>query len=166
MNLRRLIWNNRFLNERQRVQWYPPFWLMRIKVLELADDWRSIRIHLPHTWLSTNPRGSLFGGFQACLADPIAAMACVKLFPDYAVWTRALTLDFQRDGGTHGLELKFSISSEQEQKIADELAAKGRSTPSFEYGYYQQDGSLCTLIKATIAIRSRDYKKQGIKLLK
>jgi hypothetical protein len=108
----------------------------------------------------------LFGGFQACLADPIAAMACVKLFPDYAVWTRALTLDFQRDGGTHGLELKFSISPEQEQKIADELAAKGRSTPSFEYGYYQQDGSLCTLIKATIAIRSRDYKKQGIKLLK
>ncbi len=67
MNLRRLIWNNRYLNERQRIEWYPPFWLMRIKVLELSEDWRSIRIHLPHTWLSTNPGGSLFGGFQACL---------------------------------------------------------------------------------------------------
>ena len=165
MNLRKLIWNNSYLNERQRIEWYPPFWLMRIKVLELSEDWRSIRIHLPHTWLSTNPGGSLFGGFQACLADPIAAMACVKLFPDYAIWTRALAMDFQREG-VDGVELKFAISPEQEQKIIDELQAKGRSTPCFEYGFYQKDGSLCTAVKATIAIRSREYKKQGIKLLK
>jgi acyl-coenzyme A thioesterase PaaI-like protein len=158
MNIRRFIWTTRLLSDKQRLEWYPPLWMMRIKVLELSDDWRHIRIRLPQTWLSRNRGGSLFGGFQACLADPIAAMACVKLFPNRAVWTRGLLLDFQIEGNTD-LELVFRFSAEQEQKIRQELDAKGRSTPTFEYGYYRTDGKLCTRIEATVAIRPKGYKK-------
>ncbi len=164
-NLRKLIWNCRFLGDKKRIEWYPNFWLMRVKVIELAPDWRTVRIKLPHTWLSTNPGGGLFGGFQACLADPIAAMVCLKLFPEYSVWTRSLQLDFRRETLT-ATELRFSITPEDELRIQQELEAKGRSTPSFEYGFYQEDGSLCTGIKATVALRSKDYKKQGIRRLK
>jgi acyl-coenzyme A thioesterase PaaI-like protein len=164
-NLRKLIWNCRFLDDKKRIEWYPNFWLMRVKVIELAPDWRTVRIKLPHTWLSTNPSGGLFGGFQACLADPIAAMVSLKLFPEYSVWTRSLQLDFRRETLT-ATELRFSITPEDELRIQQELDAKGRSTPSFEYGFYQEDGSLCTGITATVALRSKDYKKQGIRILK
>jgi len=164
-NLRKLIWNCRFLDDKKRIEWYPNFWLMRVKVIELAPDWRTVRIKLPHTWLSTNPSGGLFGGFQACLADPIAAMVSLKLFPEYSVWTRSLQLDFRRETLT-ATELRFSITPEDELRIQQELDAKGRSTPSFEYGFYQEDGSLCTGITATVALRSKDYKKQGIRVLK
>jgi len=158
MNIRRLIWTTPLLSEKKRLEWYPPLWMMRIKVLELSDDWRHVRIRLPQTWLSRNRGGSLFGGFQACLADPIAAMACVKLFPDRAVWTRALALDFQIEGNSD-LELRFRFPAEQEQRIQQELETKGRSTPRFEYGYYRADGRLCTRIEATVAIRPKGYKK-------
>lgn len=131
---------------------------MRIKVLELSPCWRRVRILLPHSWIATNVGGSLFGGFQACLADPIAAMSCLKVFPGYSVWTRSLHLDFQHEGRTD-LELRFVMSPEQEHQIRVELAEKGRSTPDFEYGFYQADGSLCTLIKARVAIRPKGYKK-------
>jgi hypothetical protein len=51
------------------------------------------------------------------------------------------------------------MTPEQEAAIAAELKAKGRSTPSFDYGYYLADGSLCTLIKNTVAIRPKGYVK-------
>jgi len=158
MNLRRIIWNSRWLTDEQRIKWYPAFWLMRIKVLELSPCWRTVRILLPHSWIATNTGGSLFGGFQACLADPIAAMTCMKVFPGYSVWTRSLHLDFKHEGLTD-LELRFTLSPEQEEQIRQELESKGRSTPQFEYGFYQNDGSLCTAVKASIAIRPHGYKK-------
>ena len=54
---------------------------MRIKVLEIADDWRTVRILLPLNARSRNPGGVMFGGYQAALADPIAALACARVFP-------------------------------------------------------------------------------------
>ena len=157
MNLRRLIWNTGWLSDKQRIEWYPAFWMLKPKVLELSTCWRKITILLPHSWVATNTGGSLFGGFQACLADPIAAMSCIKVFPGYSVWTRSLSVDFKHEGLTD-LELRFEIPSEQEQAIRQELQQKGRSTPEFEYGFYQVDGSLCTTIKASIAIRPKGYK--------
>ncbi len=158
MNLRHWVWNSRFISDQKRIEWYPVFWLMRIKVMELSPGWRSIRIRLPHSWIATNVGGSLFGGFQACLADPIAAMACVKVFPGYSVWTRSLHLDFQHPGLTD-LELRFSFGQEQLEKIRKDLETKGRSTPDFEYGFYLADGTLSTLVKAKVAIRPKGYRR-------
>jgi len=100
----------------------------------------------------------MFGGFQASLADPIAPLACAKVFQDYDVWTRRLTVDFQKPGITD-LELRFDFPVEKEREIFEELAERGRSTPSFEYGLYLKDGSLCTKIDCVVAIREKGYAK-------
>jgi len=84
-------------------------------------------------------------------------MSCIKVFPGYSVWTRSLNIDFKYEGRTD-LELRFVMSPEQEVQIREELQTKGRSTPSFEYGYYLEDGTLCTHITARIAIRAKGYK--------
>jgi len=159
ISLLRLIHRARFLSERRRLELFPPFWLMRIKVLELADDWRLIRIRLPLTMLSRNAGGNMFGGFQAALADPIPALACARIFPGYSVWTRSLKLDFRHEGSTD-LELRFEFYPALEQQIRHNLETKGRSTPCFEFGYHLSDGSVCTVIHNTVAIRPRGYRKK------
>ena len=116
MTPRQWIWRAPFLSDAKRIEWFPPFWLMRIKVLELSGNWRVVRIRLPRTWISKNSGGSIFGGFQASLADPIAAMACVRMFPGFSVWTRSLALDFQLEGNTD-LELRFDFSPEHQIQI-------------------------------------------------
>lgn len=156
MNLIRWAARQNVFSPARQLAWYPPFWLMRIRVLELSDDWRRVRIRLPLKTLSKNPGGSMFGGFQASLADPIPTLSCGRVFAGWAVWTRALTLDFQREGRTD-LELRFELNPAQEQAIREELATKGRSTPEFEYGYYLDDGTQCTRILNTVAIRPRGY---------
>jgi len=100
----------------------------------------------------------MFGGAQACLADPIPALACARIFPGYAVWTRDLSLDFQAPGTTD-LTLRFDMDPAQEAQIRAELDRRGRATPTFEMGFYLADGNRCTKIRNTVAIRPNGYKK-------
>jgi len=144
------------LSESRRFSWYPPFWMMRVKVLELADDWSHVRIKLPLTWISANAAGNMFGGFQANLADPVPAIACVQQFPGYRVATKKLELDFIRVGSSD-LTLHFDFSKEHIAAIQKELDEHGRATPCFEMSYQREDGEICTVIKNTIAIRPKGY---------
>lgn len=158
MNIARLMRSVGFLSEVKRLELYPLFWVMRIKVMEISNDWKIVRIKLPLNRLTKNAGGFMFGGCQATLADPIAALSCARVFKGYSVWTRALALDFLQEGRTD-LELRFTMSVEQEDKIRDELDRDGRSTPVFEFGYYLADGTRCTTVQNTVAIRPKGYKK-------
>ena len=103
--------------------------------------------------------GSLFGGFQTSLADPIAPIACGQVFREYHVWTRRLTVDFQKVATTD-LELRFDFPPKKEHEIRAQLKAKHRSTPTFEYGLYNTNGDLCTKVECVVAIREKDYLRK------
>lgn len=154
----RWMWRLNSVSDKRKIELYPPFFLMRVKVLEIRDDWRYVRMKLPLNTFSKNPGGVMFGGYQAALADPVAALACARVFPGYSVWTRAMSVDFQL-GGRTDLELVFEFPREQERAIAAELEAKGRATPTFEYAFHLADGTRCTVIRNTVAIRPKGYVK-------
>ena len=141
----------------QRLAWYPPLHAMSVRVRLLSDDWRQARIILPLNGFNRNPGGGMFGGSIAVLADPIAALACNRVFPGHQVWTRSMHLDFRREGRTD-LELRFDFEPQQEQAIRQELETRQRATPTFEYGIYDQHGQLCVQVSNTVAIRPGDYQ--------
>lgn len=143
----------------KRLESFEPFKMMEVKILELSPDWHKIRLLLPLSKAATNHQGTMFGGFIASLADPIAALSCGKLFPGYAAWTRKLKIDFMR-AGTTDLELRFDFPPQLEPIIEKELKEKGRSTPTFEYAYYLKDGALCANIECTVALRPQGYRKK------
>jgi acyl-coenzyme A thioesterase PaaI-like protein len=154
----RFVSRSGILSDARLLELYPPFVPMRIKVLEITEGWRNVRILLPLNALSRNPGGVMFGGYQAALADPIAALACARVFPGYSVWTRAIAISFDH-GGNSDLVMRFSLTPEQEADIRIELGRDGRSTPTFEYGYFRKDGVRCTVIRNTVAIRPRGYER-------
>jgi len=158
LNLLRIVRRLSFLSEARRLELFPPFWLMRVKVLELAPDWSVVRLRLPLNMVSRNMGDTMFGGWQAAVADPIAALACAKRFPGFDVWTRHQILDFRKVGNSD-LELRFVFPSQRAEAIAAELRERGRSTPSFSYGFYRADGELCTRVENTVAIRPEGYLK-------
>jgi len=129
---------------------------MRVRVLELSADWRELRLLLPLR-RNRNPGGGMFGGAMACLADPIAALACGRVFPGYQVWTRELTLDFRHEGRTD-MELRFRFAPKLEQAIRDQLGERGRATPTFEYAFYDTRGRSCAQVRCRVAIRAADYR--------
>ncbi|MGD2084417.1 MAG: PaaI family thioesterase [Chromatiales bacterium] len=144
----------------RRIEWYPAFRDMRVRVLELAPDWSRARLLLPLNRRNRNPAGGMFGGCIAALADPVAALACVCRYPGLAVWTRELRVDFRREGRTD-LELVFQFDTAQSACIAEDLRRRGRSTPRFEYGVYLADGRLAASIVSAVAIRPKGYAPAG-----
>jgi hypothetical protein len=116
-----------------------------------------VRILLPLNALSRNPGGVMFGGYQARWPIPIAALACARVFPGYSVWTRAMSISLRSRRKFRPGDAIFSYS-EQEAAIRIELEREGRSTPTFEYGYFRKDGVRCTVIRNTVAIRPRGYR--------
>jgi len=155
----KLLRNFDFLSDRRRFEWYPPCFLMRVKVIELAQDWSMARIRLPLNWLSANAAGNMFGGYQASLADPMPALACLRKFPGYRVATRKLALDFIRVGNS-SLILHFDFDAQAEHDIRQSLEEHGHATPCFTMTYVREDGQVCTRIKNTVAIRPQGYVSQ------
>ena len=99
------------------------------------------------------PKGTPGDGVQAgtCLLvvdDPeMAFIACLhRLYPQKV------------SSGT--LSAKADIDPALEARIREELRAKGRSTPVFEFGFYRADGVLCTHVTNTVAIRPKGYNAQ------
>ncbi len=152
----RILTKLAFLSDARRFAWYPPFWMMRPKIIEQAEDWTKVRIKLPLIWSSKNAAGNMFGGAQASLADPVPAIACMKNFPGYRVATKHLELEFLRVGNSD-LMLHFDLSQEQMQQIRQGLAQHQRANPCFEMTYVREDGQVCTKIRNTIAIRPEGY---------
>jgi len=152
LNILRLLRRARFLSTRRRLEWYPPFWLMGVKVIRLDEDWTHVCLRLPLNARSRNLGDTMFGGYQAAIADPVAAIACARQFPGYSVWTRTLVLDFERPGDTD-LELRFEFDPGIREEIWLDLEQRGRSSPEFEYGLYLGDGTRCTRVVCRVAIR-------------
>lgn len=153
------IWGRfmtRHMSAERRLALYPPFWLMRIRVLERSDDWGRIRIRLPLGPLVRNGAGNMFGGVQTCLADPIPALACLHRFPGYRIAAKRLEFDFVRVGNSD-LILEFDFPDALHDTITRDLAEKGRADPRFELFYRRADGQVCTRIANTVAIRPRGY---------
>ena len=148
----RLINSIKWFSLEKKLPLYPPFILMGVKIINIQQQPIQLRLKLPLNWRSRNSGGSLFGGFQAAIADPIAPIACLMAFPKYHVWTRHLSIDFQHIGNSD-LELRFEMQEEQRLFIQSELDIKGRSTPTFKYGLYRDDGLCCSIINCTVAIR-------------
>lgn len=145
------------LSPQKRLELYPPLRALRIKVTSLSADFRHVRVRLPLGPRTRNRGGSMFGGAQAALADPIAALACARNLPGHAIWTRSLSIDFIAEGRSD-LELRFELSHEQLAAIRAELAERGRATPEFEYGFYDDRGRLCSRVHCRVAIRPAGYR--------
>jgi hypothetical protein len=62
-------------------------------------------------------------------------------------------------GGSTDLELRFDFSADREASVRRELETEGRATPTFEYRYYLRDGSCCSVVRNTVAIRPKGHRK-------
>lgn len=157
MHIPRWIRHLPFISPARRLAWYPPFRAMSIRVEHLSADWRHAVIRLPLNGFNRNPGDGMFGGAVAALADPIPALSCNKVFPGHQLWTRKLQVDYLREGRTD-LTLRFDFPEALETAIREELARRGRASPEFEFGFYDDNDRLCVRVINKVAIRPGDYR--------
>ena len=157
MNIMSMLGQVKWLSYEKKISFYPPFLLIGARVRKVSRNPIEIIVHLPLGWRSCNGGGSVFGGCQALVADPIAPIGCLIAFPEYHVWTKGLRIDFLLPGNSD-LELRFSMAWEQQAAIQQELDTHRRANPEFEFGLYRKDGRKNARVFCTVAIRKKGYR--------
>ncbi len=148
-----------FIPDTKKLELYPPFFLMGVKVIRVAEDFRHLTVRLPLRWYGRNHHSTMFGGFMAAVADPLPALLCAKLFPHCDVWTKRMSITFLRPGRTD-LEVRMDITPEQIDAIQQELDGNGSATPQFEFFYWDQKNRRVARIKNIVAMKKRSEKKK------
>jgi acyl-coenzyme A thioesterase PaaI-like protein len=137
------------------MSFYPPYWGAGVKVVEVAPDYRRIRVELKLRFWNRNYVGVQFGGSLYAMADPFYMLMMMEnLGPEYIVWDKAAMIRFKRPGRGKVIGI-FEIDEERIQAIRTEVIRDGKSHPVFIGVLKDEAGEVIAEVEKTLSIRPR-----------
>ena len=137
----------------RRVNLYPPYLGMGVRVTSVSDDHRRFEVKLRQTWYNRNLFGTHFGGALYSMADPFYVfIVMMNLGREYIVWDKSAAIDFLKParGTVTGI---FEISAEDLERIRQDVDEKGRSTYHFETDLLNDQGEAVAHVTKEIYVR-------------
>ena len=138
--------------------WFP-FLFTGIRVKEISDDFRYVKVELRSHWYNKNYVGTHFGGSLFAMTDPYWMIMILRnLGNDYVVWDKAAEIEFVKPGrGLVTAEFKL------EQAMLDELieAAAGNEKVLrwFDIAVIDSGGDLVAKVRKQVYVRRKPPKK-------
>ncbi len=139
---------------------YPPFLFNRIRVRDVAPDFRRFRLEVAKSLVTRNLNGTTFGGSIYSAADPIYALMYWQIFAHRGqalrVWTRTATIRFLRPAASR-LTLEFRIPENELDEVTALLDGDGREpvTRTYATAAVDAEGRTCAQIETEIYLRRR-----------
>jgi acyl-coenzyme A thioesterase PaaI-like protein len=138
---------------RRLINFWPPFLVNSIRVLELSDDWSSVTVRLRLRFWNRNYVGTLFGGNLFAMADPWwMLLALHRLGSNYLVWDKAGAIEFVAPGKSD-VYARFVL----EESVVEELRAAAADGSKvlrwFEVDLQTADGTLIARVRKQLYVR-------------
>jgi acyl-coenzyme A thioesterase PaaI-like protein len=149
-----ILWSPRKL--RRMLNFYPPLFFQRIKVLEVDNDFRRARVRLKRSLLTRNLNGSAFGGSIYAAADPWFPLLYWQALAQqgYAVqgWLKAGSADYKKPACSD-LHFEFRLQEDHLAQAKADFAAKGKSVLVDRVDAMDQTGDVCATIECVSYLR-------------
>lgn len=142
-----------------RVNWYPPYLGMGIRVRSVADDFTRFEVQLRQTWYNRNLFGTHFGGCLYAMCDPFYVfILTMNLGRSHIVWDRSAAIRFLKpaSGTITGV---FEVARERIEEIRREVDAAGRATFHFEADLLNQEGEAVARVSKEVYVRAKEAAK-------
>jgi acyl-coenzyme A thioesterase PaaI-like protein len=95
---------------RHIVNLWPPFFGAGIRVAEVHQDFKYLKVELRRSWFNTNYVGTQFGGSIYAMVDPFYMLMLMNILgKDYIVWDKAAKIHFLKPGRSR-LTAEFTLS--------------------------------------------------------
>ena len=141
---------------RRLMNLYPPFLLQSIRVVELTDDFRYVRVAVRPSWLTRNLQGSRFGGTIFAAADPCYALMYWQHFSHRGVavqaWLRSARVRYRRPA-VGPLLLEFRLEPSDFEQAAESLATEGRFARTHRVEVVDRHQRVCAEIETEVYLR-------------
>lgn len=139
----------------RRVNWYPPFLGMGIRVASHDQDFREFVVELRPKWYTRNLFGTAFGGSLYTMSDPFYVfIVTLNLGRDYIVWDRSANIEFLKPG-VGVITGRFAISSERLDEMRAAVDAAGKQTFEFSTDLTNEAGEAVARITKTVYVRRK-----------
>ncbi len=138
---------------------WPPYLGAGIRVREIADDWRYVRVDLVAGRLNRNYVGTHFGGSLFAMTDPFLMLMYLKaLGDDYLVWDYSASIRFVKPGrGTVAAEFRLEESDLDEVRRA--VARGERFLKNHEVRVMDADGECVARLERTLYFRLKERNR-------
>jgi len=146
-------WKTKLL--RWRFNWYPAFRRTGARVLSISEDLLEARVWLPLNRATRNIHGTIYGGSMYAAIDPIhAVMIAANLGPDFHVWMKSATIDFQRPG-RRDLFAHVRLRRSEIEEIRTALTREPKVDRAFALTLADASGEIAASFVLTVHVRRR-----------
>ena len=146
---------------RRMLNFYPPFLFSGIRVTEVDDDIRRVRVELRARWYNRNYVGTQFGGSLYSMTDPFFMLMVMEcLGRQYIVWDKAARIDFIAPG-KGPVFANFAIDEALLTDIRTQTAAGDKYLPELHVDVRDGDGTLVARVHKTLYVRLKPRERQA-----
>jgi acyl-coenzyme A thioesterase PaaI-like protein len=149
----------------RKVNLYPPFLGMGIRVRSSNDDFTRFEVELRARWYNRNLFGTHFGGSLYSMTDPFYVfIITMNLGDGYIVWDKSAGIEFLKPAKGTILGV-FEVSKTRLAEIRAEVDELGKNTYHFDAELTDEQGLVVARVAKEIYVRSkaarRDTPKPG-----
>jgi acyl-coenzyme A thioesterase PaaI-like protein len=139
----------------KRVNLYPPYLGMGVRVRSFRDDFTRFEVELRARWYNRNLFGTHFGGSLYSMCDPFFVfIITMNLGRGYIVWDKSAAIEFLKPARGTILGV-FEISRQRLEEIRAEVDALGRNTYDFEADLVDEQGQVVARVTKQVYVRAR-----------
>ena len=142
----------------KKINWYPPYLGMGIRVRSKRDDFTRFEVELRARWYNRNLFGTHFGGSLYAMSDPFFVFIITMNFGrGYVVWDKSANIDFIKPakGTISGV---FEISQTRLEEIRAEVDKLGKNTYHFDAELINEVGEIVARVRKEVYVRARIQK--------
>lgn len=138
---------------RRAMNVWPPFAFAGIRITEMSDDFRHVRVELGHHLLTRNYVGTQFGGSIFAMSDPFWMFLTMRsLGSDYIVWDQAAEVRFVRPGRGR-LHATFDIDDAFLDEVREAAAGGAKVLRWVETDVLDDAGEVVAQVRRQLYIR-------------
>lgn len=151
--------NEKFRKLIKRINLYPPYLGMGVRVRAFRDDFTRFEVVLRSRWYNRNLFGTHFGGSLYAMCDPFFVfIITMNLGRNYVVWDKSASIEFLRPAKGTILGI-FEISQGRLEEIRAEVDELGKNTYHFEADLVDEAGKAVARVSKEVYVRSKNAGK-------
>lgn len=152
--------NQRFRRLIRKVNWYPPFLGMGIRVRSHADDFTRFEVELRERFFTRNLFGTHFGGSLYTMCDPFYVfIVTMNLGRNYIVWDKSAHIDFLKPA-KGSITAVFEISKDELERMRGEVDREGRKTFVLQTDLRNEAGEAVARVTKEVYVRRKDRERR------
>ena len=147
--------NKKFQKLIRKVNVYPPYLGMGIRVRSFSEDFTRFEVELRSRWYNRNLFGTHFGGCLYSMCDPFYVfILTMNLGKNYIVWDKSAGIEFLKPAKGTILGV-FKISTARIEEIRREVVTLGKNTYHFEADLLDERGVAVARVSKEVYIRAK-----------